>query len=460
MKQSIYSFSFLILCFWLLSFQQQLSAQGLYTARGYWEESNKETYRIIKQKQLLGAEMSMEEWSYLKDYEEYLDNYFSRLPEAEKEKYFRMKDEWDSTIVERRTSFLDLEDFEWRGRDRAINIGFGLAYGSFLVAIVEPESPAAIGIPLITGGLWALGPLINPKKYEGIDRSVVRASNFGKSLGLLYGGSLGVLLAGESNDAGKWILGLATAGSIGLGEVAYQVQKKQRFPEGQVDFTSHYTGVGSWVAFSSVNAFRTRSPRVIGASILAGGAGGFLLSRTAYQNYNYTRGDVDQISSLSLIGTGVGLTFVIGALENGSGGNGLWLVPAGGTVLGTLISQKMVQGVNLTVKQGSTIGFSTLGASLVGLGFAALFQVESATALVAFPTVFSLVTNQILFSKFKRDNLKAQFSSNLYKDNWPKLTIKTNPENILINKMATNPFPALNPFNAGINPVFNVNLTF
>lgn len=73
-----------------------------------------------------------------------------------------------------------------------------------------------------------LGPAMNPKKYEGITRSTVRASNTGKILGLANGAFLGLAIAGSSSEVEKLILGLSSLGSIALGEVGFQLQKKTR----------------------------------------------------------------------------------------------------------------------------------------------------------------------------------------------------------------------------------------
>src|SRR6185436_15747511 len=98
-------------------------SQDLYTARGYWVETTKETYRKVKQKQNVGDSLTVNEISYLKDYETYLTNYFQRLSEAEKIKYDQMKVQWDRELLGPSANQLAtqpdvrIEEFEWRARD-------------------------------------------------------------------------------------------------------------------------------------------------------------------------------------------------------------------------------------------------------------------------------------------------------------------------------------------------------
>lgn len=179
-------------------------SQDLYTARGYWVESTKETYRKIKQKERVGDPLTDNERSYLQDYEVYLANYYQRLPDSEKALYDQMKSEWDRELFAPQKPTIVQEEFEWRGRDRAINFFYGLGYGASLVVIADIDNAEAVGIALVTGGLWTLGPVLNPKKYEDINRPVLRASNTGKLLGAWYGAWLGQLIGGDSDitDAG------------------------------------------------------------------------------------------------------------------------------------------------------------------------------------------------------------------------------------------------------------------
>jgi hypothetical protein len=199
-------FFLLILCLSVASF-----SQNLYTARGYWQESTKQSYLTIKEKKENGQTLTADEEAYVQDYETYLLTYYNRLPDDEKQTYQRMKDQWDRELAlplvapqpPQQQQQIEQAEFEWRGRDRAINAMYGIYYGVTISVIGELGDAAAVGVPLVTGGLWMLGPAFNSKKYEGITESTMRAANTGKILGLANGLFLGFAIGGDSDDTGK-----------------------------------------------------------------------------------------------------------------------------------------------------------------------------------------------------------------------------------------------------------------
>ena len=247
-------------------------SQELYTARGFWQESTKDTYRKIKDKQTRGDSLSVSEGAYVKDYEAYLATYLSRMSTEELQKYQSMKEQWDAELKNLQSPIINedrikqkpvQEEFEWRGRDRFVSAVYGAYYGASIVAIADIDGPAAGGIPLITSGLSLLGPVINRKKYEGITRSIVRASNTGKFLGLLYGYSLGLAIGGDSENSYKWQLGLSTIGSITMGEIGFQMQKRRNFTDGRIELIRHYGVLGPWVGLSAFVATETENTTVV-----------------------------------------------------------------------------------------------------------------------------------------------------------------------------------------------------
>ncbi len=240
---------------WMILFIANATfAQNIYTARGYWQETNKQTYRDIKEKKEKGMALSAEEFAYEKDYEAFLQTYFNRLSEEEKIRYQQMKSEWDRELTPAVTAAPAVpEEFEFRNRDRGLNYFYGAYYGTSLVVLAEVDNAAAVGIPLITGGLWLLGPALNPKKYDGITQSTIRASNTGKALGLLYGASLGLtLLGGDNNAEGRQIFFLSSLSSIALGEAAFQIQKRKKISDGQIEMMRHYGFLGPYVGVSII----------------------------------------------------------------------------------------------------------------------------------------------------------------------------------------------------------------
>lgn len=438
-------------------------SQELYTARGFWQESTKDTYLKIKDKQTRGDSLSVNEGAYVKDYEAYLATYLSRMSTEELQKYQSMKEQWDAELKNLQSPIINKEpikqkpvqeEFEWRGRDRFVSAAYGLFYGASLVAITGIEGPAEGGIPFITSGLSLLMPVINSKKYEGITRSTFRAGNTGKFLGLLYGYSLGLVIGGDSDNSYKWQLGLSTVGSITMGEIGFQMQKRRSFTDGRIEMVRHYGVLGPWIGFSAFAATETESPTVAGLTMLAGGVAGLLIGNNQAKRYDYTRGDVDAISSLAWITTGLGFAGVSQALENDYS-PALILIPAAGSIIGTIVGQRAVRGAYLTKKQGSTINLATSGAALFGLGVVAITESESLPVWFGVPSGLAFITHQIVFHKYKKENLLTGLQGSRKKNNF-YLSMRVMPENYLIGKR----IPTRENLSRGgsqiINPLFKL----
>lgn len=408
------------------------TAQELYSARGYWVELNKENYKKILEKKLKGDPISVDESNYLGDYEEYLANYYQRMSEQEKLEFVRMKDQWDREVSSPQSAVL--EDFNLRTRDRLINGIYGAYYGASIVAIAEVEEGGlAAGIPLIMAGVWQLGPVINRKKYEDITLATVRAGNTGKILGLIYGGSLGLAVAGDSDDNFKWILGLSSIGSIALGEMAFQTQKKKQLSEGHVEMMRLYGFLGPIVTGLGSLAIDANNPNLIGVSLVAGGVAGLLIGNKVAKNYNYTPGDADVISSLMLISTGLGATVAVGTIESETN-TGLLLIPAATAIAGTVFGQRSVKGVHITKRQGSTVRLSSGGAALIGLGAVALTETETIGWWVGVPSACALIMHQTLFHSYKKKNLENRFNLGREREYPVEFSMKVTPENYFTNK--------------------------
>ena len=71
----------IILISFFFAYQYSALAQELYSAKGYWVEQNKETYRKILDKKLKGDSISIDESTFLEDYIAYLENYYQRMSE-------------------------------------------------------------------------------------------------------------------------------------------------------------------------------------------------------------------------------------------------------------------------------------------------------------------------------------------------------------------------------------------
>jgi hypothetical protein len=414
-------------------------AQGnLYTARGYWEETNKPNYVVIKQKAQKGDSLTDVEKNYLKDYDAYLLTYYQRMSQEDRDDYARLKPAWDAAVVAQQKANRPEEGgFEWRGRDRLANGLFGLWYGATLVVVTKAEGAAAVGLPLITSGLWMLGPAINPKKYENIDRNTIRANNTGKLLGLVYGAALGLAISGEEKgeDVSKWAMGLSTVGSITLGEIAFHQQLKKKYTAGRIELVRHYGFLGPWVGLSTLLGTGSENANLTGGVILAGGVAGILVGNAVSRQYDYTRGDADAISSLSLISTGVGFTGIATALKKAEVPRGVWFVPAATSIIGTVWGQRQVRGAYLTDKQGSTISFSTAGAALLGIGFVALTETKEPAVAIGIPVGLALITHQLLLKNYKTKNQASRLRGDLPHNKKYDVSLNVRPESYYMNHL-------------------------
>lgn len=430
-------------------------AQDLYSARGYWLELNKDTYKNILDKKMKGKSISFEESTFIDDYETYLANYYRNMSEKEKSEFLSMKDQWDREIGPQQTA--NQGDFNLRTRDRLVNGIYGLYYGASLVAIAEMDQGGfAVGIPLVMAGIWQLGPVINRKKYEDISLATIRAGNTGKILGLGYGASLGLALTGESTDSYKWVLGLSTIGSITLGEVAFHAQKKKQLSEGHVEMMRFYGFLGPVVAGLTAMSV-DMNPQLLGGSLVAGGVAGLLVGNKVAKNYNYSPGDVDVISSLTLFSAGLGVSIAAETIESESS-TGLILIPVATTIAGALYGQRSVKGVHFTKRQGSTIKLASGGAALIGLGVVAMTESESPGWWIGVPSGLALIMHQALFQSFKKKNLEDQFNIGKDRENRVKFSVKVTPENYFTNKHLSRKLAIANP---NLNyPIVNLKLVF
>jgi hypothetical protein len=409
-------------------------SQELYTARGYWEESTKSNYLSIKKRQVVGDSLNANEQLYLSDYESYLFTYYGRLSEHEKVKYAQMKDNWDRGLTE---MILQKDNtgnkFEVKKTNWLANGFYGLYYGISAVVIADVHGAAAGGIPLITSGLWMLGPVIRPHKYE--QASFIRASNTGRMLGLGYGAALGWAIDGNRKGTGNLVLGLSSIGSIALGEIGFYLQEKKNFSLGRIDLIRHYNFLGAWTALAAVAATETNNSHLGGASLLVGGISGFFIGNKLAKKYDYTRGDVDAISSLTLITTGFGLTAVVENLPNNNNSNALILIPAASSIAGTLISQRQIRGAHLSDRQGTIINWALVGSALVGVGGVAISESDSPAAYIGVPSALALITHQLLLHKFKMKNIETQFQGSVKKKQGIGFAFKAMPENYFLNKL-------------------------
>lgn len=422
---------FIIVSLILLFGNSSLIAQELYTARGFWQETKKETYRKIADRKLKGDSLTSSELAYLEDYEKYLASYYERLSDEEKRKYQQQKAQWDLELATPPTT---AKDFELRTRDRLINGVYGAYYGISIVVGTEASGPAAVGIIPLTAGLWQLGPVINKKKYQGINANTIRAGNSGRLLGLMNGAFLGLALAGDSDNSGNTSLLFSTAGSIALGEIGFQTQKRKNFSEGHIEMMRHYGFLGPFTAGMIIATSETSDNHAIGAGLLSGGVVGLVIGNNVAKKYDYSQGDTDAISALSIVSAGFGFAVVAESIS-ANDNPGVFLLPAVTAIAGTMLGQKSVKGIHFTKSQGNMISFATGGAALVGIGLMVVLEAESGLLAIGIPSLFALIAHQAMFSSYKKENL-AQLKLGQSANKRIQLSMNVAPENYFTNKRA------------------------
>jgi hypothetical protein len=222
----------------------------------------------------------------------------------------------------------------------------------------------------------------------------------------------------------------------------------------------HYGFLGPLVGGAALAATNTDNIHLIGLGLLAGGVGGILVGNKVADKYNYSRGDVDAVSSLGLISTGLGFAVIANALENNTEVSGaVWLVPATTAVAGTLIGQRQVKNVHLTKRQGSTINLSAAGGGLLGLGVMLIAGGESGTAWIAVPSTTALIAHQLVFGRYKKENLLKNLKGENSRDRRFDFSMKLMPENYFVNKN-TSARVIADPRLAAASPLVNMTLKF
>jgi hypothetical protein len=259
------------------------------------------------------------------------------------------------------------------------------------------------------------------------------------------------MIGGDSETTGEVAMAVSSLGSIALGEIGFQLQKRRNFSEGHIAMMQHYGVVGPWTGLASYIATGSDNPNIAGASLLVGGIGGLVIGNSVSKKYDYTRGDATTITSLATIATGIGFTFMAESLEDDNAYESLILIPAAGTIIGTLIAQRSVKGVYLTKKQGSAINLATAGSTLLGLGVTALIESESPSVWIGVPSALALITHQLVFHKYKRENLASSLQGRRPRNRDFTVAFDLMPENYFVNrKLEANPrsqsrFPIANP---------------
>jgi hypothetical protein len=335
-------------------------------------------------------------------------------------------------------------------------------YGTALVVIMEPENgAAAAAVPIIGAGIGALVPVLTNERRP-ITVNQLTLSNHGQLIGWAHGFGLSALIMGDNlfeGDNGKIAVGLGAATSIGMGILGKSLGKNKPWSEGQAAMFGLWGSVGP-VTTGLVAASFVEDPRLFGVSILAGGAGGYLIGNAVNKSDSYTRGDVRAIAALTtmtgLLGGFIATDIIEDDVEENLG-EWAWLCPAAGVVTGTLIGQAWLKNANLTPRQGMTTIWSATGGVLVGLGVAVLINSEGVTPYYAIPYATGLGAYAVALEMMKKQNAGNVSLFDNGKNRW---SFSFMPQNYFLNEKITDSGFKVNGRDARLQPWFSASVTF
>ncbi|MDZ7636620.1 MAG: hypothetical protein U5L72_20265 [Bacteroidales bacterium] len=213
-------------------------------------------------------------------------------------------------------------------------------------------------------------------------------------------------------------------------------------------------------AGSVAASFYSRIPSAFGLSILAGGAGGYLVGNAINKSDSYTRGDVRAISALTTMNGALGFFIAADIIEDNLEENlGQWafLCPAAGLVSGALIGQAWLKDADLTPRQGMTTIWSATGGAVLGLGVALLINSESLTPWYAIPYATSLGSYALAVGMMKKNNAGMVSLGESGKKPW---SFSFMPQNYFLNEKISSSGFKVNGHDSLMQPMFSASVTF
>jgi hypothetical protein len=350
------------------------------------------------------------------------------------------------------------QDLVFRKRvfSSAVNGSF---YGIALDVIAQPESGAAIaGIPIITTGLGVLAPVVLNDKFP-LSMNQVILGQHGQFVGWFHGAALSFLVLGdniENNDNYKVAVGAGALGSIGMGLLGKSFGKNKPWSEGQASMLSLWGVVGPATATCAGMSF-SYDYRVIGGSLLLGGAAGYLIGNAVSKSDTYTRGDVRAVGAMSLLNGALGTCIIIDILEDVEPGDWGWLFPAAGMVSGTLLGQAWMKNTNLTPRQGMNSIWMASGGAVLGLGIALIINSDSFTPWYAIPYATSLGAFAYSIESSRKKNAALATVSD---GSWNRWSFSFMPQNIFLNEKISENGYQINGNRVLMQPLFSASLAF
>ena len=411
--------------------------EKLYTGRGYWYEEQNERYQAILMKKGRDEVLSSAEEQWFDDYHTYLKDFFSKLSESEKDKYFENKEKWDAEksgiylpeqeIADKKSSEDQLTPIPDRKRYHMWNGLYGLMYGTGLTILLAPNEEAiAWAFPIIGTGLGFLWQELNPERYENISINSVLLARHGKFMGAINGAALGLTIMG-SGDAkdGKVALGLGILGSFTGAEIGYRQGEKLDWTDGKVATLKYYGTLTPAINFFTLGALRAEDARIYGATQLVTNATGYWIGIKMADHFNNTRGDMVAISSFTAVSTGL----LAGVLPF----NNTYelFIPISGAILSTYAGHMILKNKKISPSDGWRINYVTAAGAFLGFGTAIISTLHSRQGIFILTAMGGGLGWYAKYRSVLRNMNSAQI---LDPGNRNYFSLDFNPENYYFNK--------------------------
>jgi hypothetical protein len=431
MNKVIFLISVILITFW-----SGVNCQT-YKAYDYWKMEQDSLYNSVRIRMVTHGVINDPEREYYQKYKASLDAYFEKMGDDEKSFYFRYRSSWqDKTLrTDKPTNLQEQEVFSGEKSTYTkyvINSGFfGAYYGMSAVMIFEIENEVTAAVPMITAGAAVMLPLLTIKS-DRVTYSSLKLSQHGKLIGLIDGLAIGMILSGKEDTDEKLILASSTLGSISMGYFGYLVGKQYHFTQGEAALYSYYGTLMSMEGAAFAGAFDINDRRVIGSSVLAGSAAGYLLANRLSERYTYTPGDITSMKAFTclnaLLGFGILRDIDNHYMDNTS--SSVMLIPIVTTLGGSLLSNLWLKNSRLTVQQGRNTALAAGAGAIIGIGLESIINPDPNSVHYIIPYisgVSSYTAMLYICSKINRPRNSVPENNN-------KLNLSIMPQNILLNR--------------------------
>ena len=262
-----------------------------------------------------------------------------------------------------------------------ITAGIILVAPAILNNLGDISTKEFIGAAFLTAGVGFLLPRILLK-----DKPISEAQGYAnKRIPLIaLGQGIGIgLMVNNGKLTDEFIYGSVLAGA-GM-YFGYKYVEKQQLTLGPITLTYNLAGIyGPLVGVIAPTLSGARNTFPYGAGIVLGGIGGFFGAKFLYERSNYTQGDAELmtiVTPLTIITT-IGAVVVnpnYDVLENQLAIK----LGVASTLVGVLISDKLIQKHDLDMRDIKFISLGTLAGGLTGLGVSFLADFGNSTVLVS-----------------------------------------------------------------------------